>query len=247
MRHSHTSRISAKTLLAIVGLGLAGACADQVSAPTAEITAKNPAGYNKMVGAATFTWSPSQGVTKSFGDHMIVIPAGGICDLSSSYGSGEWDKPCTPATKPIVITVVSFVDADGHPYVDFEPALRFVPTKETFLYVKDGVRKSSNTLDIAYCATPVSCIDESLTDPSLVTHRVGNSRILYRRVKHFSGYVIAYGGDCTGTVQLLDDGSLFCNTDAGRGGDSRSGYVVASGLGKTSTGDTFGRRRRADK
>jgi hypothetical protein len=248
MRHSQTSRISAKTLLAVVGFGLLGACADSVSAPTAEITAKAPAGYNKVVGVTTFVYTPGQGVTKRFGDHMIVIPAGAICDLGSSYGLGQWDKPCTASTKSIVITALSFQDADGHPYVDFQPALRFVPTKQVFLYMRDGVRDGSHEVSIFYCATPVSCTDEAKTDPTLATKRIGHSRILYRRLKHFSGYSVANAQDCTdGVVQTLDDGTLFCNTDGLRGGDSRNGYVVATGLGKTSTGDTFGRRRRADK
>jgi hypothetical protein len=246
MRHSHTSRISAKTLLAVVGFGLLGACADSVSAPTAEITAKNPAGFSKLVGTTTFVYNPGTGVTKRFGDHMIVIPAGAICDLGSSYGFGQWDKPCNASTKSIVITALSFVDNDGHPYVDFQPALRFVPSKEVFLYMRDGVRDGSHVVSIQYCATPVSCTDESKNDPSVATKRIGHSRILYRRLKHFSGYVINTGDECSGTIETLDDGTLWCNTDS-RGGDSRSGYVVATGLGKTSTGDSFGRRRRADK
>jgi hypothetical protein len=249
MRHSHTSRISAKTLLAVVGFGLLGACADSVSSPTAEISAKNPAGFNTLVGTTTFLWTPGQGVTKRFGNHLIVIPAGAICDPSTAtYGLGHWDEACAPATRSIVITALSFTDAGGHPYVDFQPALRFVPTKEVYLYMRDGVRDGSKTLTISYCSTPLTCTDESKNDPSLVTHRVGNSRILYRRLKHFSGYVVATSGDCSGSVEQLEDGTLFCNTDGGRGGESRSGYVVASGLGKTSTGDTFGgHRRRADK
>jgi len=249
MRHSHTSRISAKTLLAIVGFGLLGACADSVSSPTAEITAKNPAGYSTLVGTTTFVWTPGQGVTKRFGDHMIVIPAGAICDPSTAkYGLGHWDEPCTAATRNIVITALSFTDAGGHPYVDFQPGLRFVPTKEVSLYMRDGIRDGKSTITISYCATPAKCIDESKDDPSLVTRRIGRSRILYRRLKHFSGYVLSSAGDeCPGVVEQLEDGTLFCNTDSGHGGDSRSGYVVASGLGKTSTGDTFGKRRRADK
>jgi len=246
MRHSHTSRITAKTLLAVVGFGLLGACADTTNAPTAEITAKSPAGYNRLVGTTTFVWSPSQGVTKRFGEHLIVIPAGAICDVASSaYGSGHWDEACTPSTRSITITALSFVDADGHPYVDFQPSLRFVPTKEVTLYLRDGVRDGSHTVEIAYCQTVVSCVNESTLDPSVATHRIGGSRILYRRLKHFSGYVLMNGDPCSGIVGILDDGTLWCD-DGGRG-NSRSGYVVASGLGKTSSGDAFGRRRRADK
>jgi hypothetical protein len=246
MRHSHTLRISAKTVLAVVGLGLLGACADSTSAPIKQIAVKAPAGYDILVGKTTFTWSPSEGVTQQIGDHMIVIPAGAICDpTTSSYGVGEWDNPCDAATDPIEITAYSFTDVNGDPYVDFQPAVRFVPETEVDLYLKDGVRDGTHTLAMMYCATVINCVDESITDTTLATHRVGRSRILYRRLKHFSGYVINTGDECLGTIETLDDGTLWCDTD-GRG-DSRSGYVVATGLGKTSTGDTFGRRRRADK
>lgn len=248
MRYGQVSRIS-KALLAVVGFGLLSACSDKMSAPTAEITAKAPAGYNLLVGTTSFIWTPSQGATARFGDHLIVIPAGAICDpATSGYGLGMWDTPCTPATTSIVITAYSYADVDGHPYVDFQPALRFAPEKTVTLYMRDGLRNNAPELNIAYCATTTTCVDESRTDTALVTHRIGNSRIMYRRLKHFSGYIVAYTGDCVdGIVSLLEDGTLYCNTDGIRGGDSRSGYVVASGLGKTSTGDAFGRRRRADK
>jgi hypothetical protein len=248
MRHSHTSRgfrTSAKAILAIVGLGFAGACADSVSAPTSDISAKAPAAYSKMVGVTTFKYTPKNGVTKRFGSHLIVIPADGICDpATSGYGKAFWDAPCSPVNHSIVITATSYTDVDGNPYVDFQPALRFVPTKETYLYLRDGKRASATGLQITYCATALSCEDESINDASLETHRVGKSQILGRRLKHFSGYNITAGGVC-GRVSLGDEGGMIC---IDLGGMTRSGYMLASGLGKTGTPDSFGgRRRRADK
>jgi len=232
MRHSHTSRISAKTILAFVGLGLAAACSDSVSAPRAvELAVKAPAGFDVAVGVTSFRYSPKRGVTQRLGDHVLVIPAGGVCDLSSSYGPGTWDDPCTPAAHSFIITATSYTDADGHPYIDFQPALRFVPSKETDLYLKDGKRDGSTLLTINYCSL-AGCVDESLGDPSLATHRVGHSSILVRRIKHFSGYSIATGDPCSGTISMLDDGSLWCDLGDG-GGLSRSGYMLASGLSKS--------------
>ena len=248
MRHSHTSRglrTSAKALLAIVGLGFAGACADSFNAPTSEVSAKAPAGYNKKDGVTTFQYIPKQGATKRFGDHMIVIAANGVCDpATSGYGAmatDNWNAPCTAVNHPIVFTATSWTDADGHPYVEFQPAVRFVPDKETYLYLRDGKRTAPTDLTIRYCPTVDNCIDESVNDLSLATHRVGNSAIIGRRLKHFSGYNIAAAAQCSGVVQLLDDGSLYCAT-----GLMRSGYMVASGLGKSGNGDAgLGRRRRS--
>ncbi|HEY6218744.1 MAG TPA: hypothetical protein VIV65_01730 [Gemmatimonadaceae bacterium] len=237
MRHSHTT----KSILGIITLALAGACADSVSVPTSEIAAKAPAGFNKVVGTTSFVYSPKSGATKRFGDHMIVIPAGGVCALGSSYGPTEWDAPCKAADAPILFTVTSFEDANGVPYVQFEPSVRFVPTKETYLYLKDGKRNVASMLAIRYCPTGGACYDESVSDATMETHRLANSRILYRRLKHFSGYSVTSAGDCIGGTIEYQDGGLYCNLD----GRNRSGYMVASGLGKTSSGsDSFGRRRR---
>ena len=176
MRHSHTSRglrTSAKALLAIVGLGFAGACADSFNAPTSEVSAKAPAGYNKKDGVTTFQYIPKQGATKRFGDHMIVIAANGVCDpATSGYGAmatDNWNAPCTAVNHPIVFTATSWTDADGHPYVEFQPAVRFVPDKETYLYLRDGKRTAPTDLTIRYCPTVDNCIDESVNDPSLAT------------------------------------------------------------------------------
>ena len=42
-----------------------------------------------------------------------------------------------------MITATSFADANGHPYVDFQPKLRFVPTKETYVYLRDRKGKAA--------------------------------------------------------------------------------------------------------
>ena len=227
MRHSHISRISAKTILAFVGLGLAGACSDSVSAPTSAVIHKAPAGYDQVVGVESFRYDPSQGVTERLGDHVLVIPAGGVCDLSSSYGQGTWDDDCAPLTHAIVITATTYADAGGHPYVDFQPALRFVPSKETDLYLKDGKRDQAGIATINYCSN-LGCVDESINDPSLVTQRVGQSRVVVRRIKHFSGYLVAQGDYCPGTITVDPMGGLWCDL----GAFMRSGYMLASGLEK---------------
>jgi hypothetical protein len=243
MRHGHTSRISAKTILAFVGLGLAGACSDTASAPKLrEVSVKAPAGYDQVLGAVSFVYDPSASTSTvaRFGNHLIVIPANGICDLSSSYAIGTWYDACEPLTQSIVITITTFADDYGHPYVDFEPALRFNPNTETDLYLKDGWRDGQEKTMINYCGA-VDCVDESLNDSTLVTWRIGNTSTLVRRIKHFSGYLVATGDECNGTIQQTDDGSLWC--DDGSGISNRSGYMVASGLSKTD-GSTVGTPRR---
>jgi hypothetical protein len=230
MRHSHTSRISAKTILAFVGLGLAGACSDSVSAPTSEVTAKAPAAYMVVLGNTSFVYNPSNTLVQRFGDHVLVIPNNGICDLSSSYGQGTWDDACALLTHPIIITATTYEDDQGHPYVDFQPALRFNPNKETDLYLKDGKRDAATVVKINYCTTS-GCVDESINDPSLATQRIGQSRILVRRIKHFSGYSVQTGSDyCPGSIIPDPAGGWWCDLGNGL---MRSGYMLATGLDNT--------------
>jgi len=248
MRHNQTSRgllTSTKAVLAVVGLGLAGACTDSVSAPTSEVSVKVPAAYSQVLGVSKFRVRSREATTQRLdANHVLVIPAGGICDpATSGYGPAFWDAPCTPLAHSIVITATTYADAEGHPYIDFQPHLRFVPTKETNLYLKDGQRNHATMLTINWCDDANGkCVDESLTDASLVTHRVGHSRILVRRIKHFSGYHISAGDECNGTITEDPDGGLLCET-ADRGAD-RSGYMLASGLGKSGrdSSSTYGRR-----
>jgi len=233
---------SAKTILAFVALGFAGACSDSVSAPTTEVSVKAPAAYATVLGTKSFRYVPSKGLTQRIGDNVLVIPANGVCDLSSRYGAGHWDEDCAPLTHSIVITAIMYADANGSPYIDFQPALRFVPSKETDLYLKDGKRTNATTVTINYCSVS-GCIDESLTDQTLVTQRVGNSRILVRRIKHFSGYNVAAGDNCPGVITVDPEGGLWCEV-GGLLGFGRSGYMLATGLTKTQGTELLGRHRK---
>ena len=243
MRHGHTSRISAKTILALVGLGLAGACSDSVSTPTMHVVSvKAPAGYDQVLDAVSFVYDPnaSTSTVTRFGNHLLVIPTNGICDLSSSYGMGTWDDPCAPLTHSMIITITTFADDNGHPYVDFQPALRFNPNRETDLYLRDGWRDGQEKTVINYCGA-LDCVDESINDSTLVTQRVSNSSTLVRRIKHFSGYMIATGDVCNGAIMQTDDGSLMCDDGSGL---SRSGYMLASGLNKAGGASGTPRRKK---
>jgi len=236
MRHSHTSRglrTSAKTLMAVLGLGLATACSDSVSTPISQVSVQAPAGFDKVLGVQTFTYNPTSGVTQRLGDNVISIPAGAVCAHDQYYAAGQWDQPCKAVNHPVVFTATIFANAAGAPYVEFQPAVRFAPDKEVDLYLRDGTRTTAQQLAIFWCPTVGPCVDESTTDGTLTTTRVGRSSILVRRIKHFSGYWVAVIGDCTdGVVETLDDGSLFCDNSGLGGGADRSGYMVASGLTK---------------
>jgi hypothetical protein len=148
---------------------------------------------------ARFEYQPKSGGTYQIGEHGVIFPKRSICDpLTSSYGPTEWDAPCEPARQKIMITAKAWVDSLGHPRVDFSPALRFVPSDNTDNWVVLFLRDRSATfeelaprLTIFWSPSPEEpAVDESITDPTLqtFTHRQG---YVYRRVKHFSGYLVA--------------------------------------------------------
>ena len=150
-----------------------------------------------------FTVSPSGGVYFA-GNHAVVFPAGSICDpATSSYGPGEWDAPCSPLTRPITITA-TVKTVQGVKSVDFSPSLRFVPSNNSsrwvwiYMYTPEarGARDLSK-FNILFAqslgATPVN---DAAEDASLRTYVDSRLGISFRRIKHFSGYIVASGRYC---------------------------------------------------
>jgi hypothetical protein len=228
MKHGHISRNYAKAFFAFVTIGMAGACADSTVAPNAaEVAAfKAPAAFTKVGVTQTFRVYNSQGITQRVGATVINIPAGAICSLTSSYGTTEWDKPCQALQGSVLITATVLYDSEDRPYVDFQPAMRFAPNKEVRLFLKNGRAAQPTELTVNYCNAALVCVDESITDPTLKTTRVGQTPYMTRRVKHFSGYMIAVGKTCSGYMTQDSEGTWICNSE---GATRKSGYMVASG------------------
>lgn len=149
-----------------------------------------------------FVIDPTQPATIKAGDHSVSFPANSICDpATSGYGEDMWDAPCSPLTTPITIHA-SWSSKLGHAFIDFQPALRFVPTSDPSQFVAITMKDYYN-LDPSY-HYPIfwqrpsdgEWVDESVSDPSLgsFTDLVGNR--VSRRLKHFSGYLVGAGEVC---------------------------------------------------
>ena len=215
MRHGQTMRNYARAAFVFSTLAVAGACADKSAvAPVEETPAfVAPANFMRIGYVVAFRVENARGATQKIGDHVINIPANAICALGTSgYGTDYWNQSCSPMKGSVVITATILAGPDGEPYVDFQPAMRFAPNKEVTLFFRDA-KDGTKNLTIKYCNNLGNCIDESLNDPSLAPFRVGRS-IVGRRVKHFSGYVVAYEGP---------------SLDISIGLLRKSGYMVASG------------------
>jgi hypothetical protein len=228
LRHQITRKYS-KVLLGLAGLLMAGACADNAPlAPTNVKSVKAPANFTQVGSSVTFRVDNSEGIVKQVGSHVISIPAGAICDpMTSGYGTSMWDQACDAMRGSIVITATMFSGPNGEPYVDFEPAMRFAPEQNVMLFLLANAATTPVEMNVKYCDNLGYCVDESIADESLRPFHVTNSSIIGRRVKHFSGYVVVSGEECTGTVVDNGDGTYWCEN--GGGMERRSGYMVASG------------------
>jgi hypothetical protein len=164
--------------------------------------------------SAEFTVTPTGGVF-NLGPHAIYFPAHSICDpATSTYGPGEWDAPCAPLTEPIRFRA-EIRQMDGRSWVDFSPAVRFVPTEDpanaVWLYMKttslstdsDSALRMLRRMSVLYSPSLGDPgINEALADPSLKTYVWLDGGVAFRRIKHFSGYNV-YTGRMAGDA--LDD------------------------------------------
>jgi len=209
---------------AIVGSGIvvaSSACGTDTTAPTPAAPANKvttpearsgfvPTAASKALigvtdGTYTVTFNPAANQVFNLGPNRLEIPANAVCALGvSGYGAAYWDKPCTPETKAVTLVVTVKGASSSNPQVDFKPAMRFNPATRVnlYFYVPRVTKQDAKNWLILYCPTNVSsgsgptgsCVNESLTDPALQTYVDYGASVLFRRLKHFSVYVVDDGG-----------------------------------------------------
>lgn len=215
-------RTNWKTVSTLVTMAVVAGCQDRAStapssANTAVVSAQfapvdrpqlssNDVSNGSSNTTTEFTVSPNGG-TYFVGTNAVVFPANSICDpATSSYGEGTWDQPCTPATSGVRIRAVVRTAKSGT-WIDFTPALRFVPSsypsRWVWLFMYNPAAASSNDVSgfaIKYAQTLGDLgVDESLTDATMRTYLDG--ALLLRRIKHFSGYTSSSGRACDPAVE----------------------------------------------
>ena len=161
----------------------------------------------------TFTVT-SDGGSFDIGNVFTVnFPANSICDpTSSSYGPGTWDAPCAPLAdgQSITIKATYGFTLTGGPVVDFSPALRFNPN--TNVTLTTAVYAPVLTFFRSYFLANPSALryfgvyytpDFGATgytdagyDLSQITHINLSTGLVWRRIKHFSGYNVTSGLPC---------------------------------------------------
>jgi hypothetical protein len=205
MARSRVSLVPLLTTVATASLLLAGCAGDATSPSAAQpktVSAMRTSPFvptdaqRALVGVAdgtySFTIDPSQAQSLSLGASHLDIPANAVCDLAtSSYGVGTWNDACSHQTEAFTVTAVVRNAATDHPSVEFQPALRFSPEANVnlYLYVTDQATLDASRV-MQYC-NATGCVDESLTDPDLRSNVDVENKVVFRRIKHFSGYVVA--------------------------------------------------------
>ncbi|HEY4217023.1 MAG TPA: hypothetical protein VGM67_07795 [Gemmatimonadaceae bacterium] len=167
--------------------------------------------------------------------NSLTFPRGSICDPDhTTYGVTEWDKPCAVAKHPVVEHVSAWLDAQGHPRVDFTPNVRFVPsvlpTQWVVITFGDFAASLDPWYNILYCANgSTACYDESKTDLSLATTRNPVTGVVTRRIKHFSGYLVGAGDDGSGSSFNKTGTDAHQPSALRTPSKGRSGYILVSG------------------
>lgn len=151
----------------------------------------------------------TSGGTFFIGSNAVVFPSRSICDpAKSDYGPGTWDSPCEPIHAPITVHAVAHTTKTGS-WVDFRPALRFVPSSNSrqwvWVYMSTPAARGAKDIskfNILY-APQIGApgIDESSSDATLRTYVDAWGGLSMRRIKHFSGYVGSTGLACDPTQE----------------------------------------------
>jgi len=183
-----------------------GACSENALSPAHEqrIISGDPASMALSQNDTlrfSFTVLPQYTTSASLGQgNWIVFPPSSICDpTTSGYGLEYWDQACQPKSDSTVISVQAWLDANGHPNLDFSPAVRFVPSDTQSVLIRMADHTTDTNLKILYCHTfgDTTCVDEAATDSSLMTQEDASGGY-YRRIRHFSGYNVGAGSDSSG-------------------------------------------------
>jgi hypothetical protein len=190
-------------------------CSESATSPTSAPFHARPS-FNVGGGNSLAHFADKNANTFGIGvGHSVTISQANICDLAtSSYGPGTWDNPCTLSADSVAFTSTVSTTLSGHPRIDFQPAMRFAPgTGDVIIVFADSAAAANPNSVILYCDASNTCVDESKTDSSLRTYHDTVRGIVYRKIKHFSGYAVSGDGSCdptqdptciiTSTVSLL--------------------------------------------
>jgi hypothetical protein len=205
----------------LVVLSMVAACSDSTSVPSAPsraLSAEAPVfdfgntGHSFGISTTDFALTASGGSFSVAGLYTVTFPENSVCDPTvSTYGPSEWNAPCQTLRSGQTITVHAQLSlAAGGLAVDFSPALRFSPASQVTIstdifapllkWNRDYFLShpgSLNNLAIYYAPSLGSSpVQDFGLDQSVTTHVNLTTGVIWRRIKHFSGYNVTSGQAC---------------------------------------------------
>jgi hypothetical protein len=214
-------RVTLRTLAATAAILAAAACSDSTVAPRSEsatLRASDRApsldlSFGSSINLGSdFTLTSNGGTFNIAGIYTVSFPQNSVCDpaLTSYTATDDCVTLGQGKTKSIKVHGTVKLSLDGIA-VDFQPELRFAPSKTvtlwTDIYAPVLVRNRDyylahpaalGSLAMAYSATMGGTrIADYASDASVVTHVNLTTGRVWRRVKHFSGYNIFTGDNCS--------------------------------------------------
>jgi hypothetical protein len=201
------------TTLLVASALVLGACSGETTSPTAAAPQPDaaiertssfvPSAASKSLigvkdGSYVITFDPRRDQSIALGPNHLDMPANSVCRLvGSGYGADFWNRACSPEVLPVTITIVIRNASSSKPSIQFFPAMRFNPENdvELFLYAPNANKDAAKNFLMYYCPDRGKCIDESLADKDLQSYVDKHNDVVFRRIKHFSGYVVAERGD----------------------------------------------------
>lgn len=214
----HSTRIA--TAAAVVAALAVGGCSDSTAPSVPRGISVGPGGRPDLKPVAlfggfrstTFTVT-SAGGSFDVGMFTVNFPANSVCDpKTSSYGPGTWDSACATLgdDQSVTVTATYGFTLRGGPVVDFSPALRFNP-RTTVTISTDVYAPVLTYFSDYWLANPGALryfgmyytadfgntgFTDAAWDSSLATHVNLTTGVVWRRIKHFSGYNVTSGLPC---------------------------------------------------
>lgn len=224
MRDSFRYIAAGLSLLIVVG------CGDSSTAPSATanrgLAAADAPRFDFSAGGVfgdqvtSFTLTPNGGTYNVAGLYTLNFPANSVCNPArSTYGDGTWYTDCSTLQSGESIAVQARLRLTGNGLaVDFTPELRFNPntnvTISTDIFAPlirfNSGYFSAHHSALSFLAMPFAStlggasIADYATDANLATHVGLSSGRVWRRILHFSGYLLSNGDPCKPSPLLPD-------------------------------------------
>ncbi len=158
-------------------------------------------------GTYSLRFDPKQDNAFTLGANYLNLPENAVCKLdgTSGYGVDYWNQSCVPETDSVTISVVISAAETDHPRLDFYPAMRFNPATNVslYIYVPVGMDAFLKSWVMRYCNEVGTCTNEAAHDADLASYADANTQMVFRRIKHFSGYLVNRADDALDALPPL--------------------------------------------